>query len=78
MHRAGNRNFDQLRQLNVTYDIYPYAAGSTLFEMGNTKVLCAVTLQNGVPHFFRGRKCGWLTAEYSLFLHQRLLERFVR
>lgn len=66
MHRAGNRNFDQLRQLNVTYDIYPYAAGSTLFEMGNTKVLCAVTLQNGVPHFLRGRKCGWLTAEYSL------------
>lgn len=66
IHRAGNRSFDQLRKLNVTYDIYPYAAGSTLFEMGNTKVLCSITLQNGVPHFLRGRKCGWLTAEYSL------------
>ncbi len=64
--RADNRNFDQLRLLNVKYDIYPYAAGSTLFEVGNTKVLCAVTLQNSVPHFLRGRRCGWLTAEYSL------------
>ena len=37
-----------------------------LFEMGNTKVLCSVTLQQGVPHFLRGKKTGWLTAEYSL------------
>ncbi len=64
--RAENRGFDELRQLKVTYDVFPYSAGSTLFEMGNTKVLCAVTLQNGVPHFLRGKKSGWLTAEYSL------------
>lgn len=66
MHRVGNRSYDQLRPLKVTYDVYSYAAGSTLFEMGNTKVLCAVTLQHGVPHFLRGKKTGWLTAEYSL------------
>jgi ribonuclease PH len=64
--RAANRAYDQLRPLKVTYGVYPYAAGSTLFEMGNTKVLCAVTLQNGVPHFLRGKKTGWMTAEYSL------------
>ncbi len=64
--RTANRSYDQLRPLKVTYGIYPYAAGSTLFEIGNTKVLCAVTLQNGVPHFLRGKKMGWLTAEYSL------------
>lgn len=64
--RAGNRLYDQLRSLKVTYGVYPYAAGSTLFELGNTKVLCAVTLQSGVPHFLRGKKTGWLTAEYSL------------
>lgn len=64
--RQGNRSYDQLRPLKVTYGIYPYAAGSTLFEIGNTKVLCAVTLQNGVPHFLRGKKMGWMTAEYSL------------
>lgn len=64
--RSQNRSYDQLRPLKVTYGVYPYAAGSTLFELGNTKVLCAVTLQHGVPHFLRGKKTGWMTAEYSL------------
>jgi ribonuclease PH len=64
--RTGQRSHDQLRPLRVTYDIFKYASGSTLFEMGNTKVLCSVTLQQGVPHFLRGKKTGWLTAEYSL------------
>lgn len=64
--RTAQRSHDQLRSLRVTYDVFNYAAGSTLFEMGNTKVLCSVTLQQGVPHFLRGKKTGWLTAEYSL------------
>lgn len=64
--RSEKREYDQLRPLKVTYDIYKYASGSTLFEIGNTKVLCSVTLQQGVPHFLRGKKTGWLTAEYSL------------
>lgn len=64
--RSNARSYDQLRPLRVSYDIYKYASGSTLFEMGNTKVLCSVTLQQGVPHFLRGKKTGWLTAEYSL------------
>ena len=64
--RSDNRTFDQLRPLKATYGVYSYAAGSVLFEMGNTKILCSVTIQNGVPHFLRGKKTGWLTAEYSL------------
>src|SRR3990167_2825415 len=64
--RAGGRACDQMRPLKVSYGVYPYAAGSTLFEIGNTRVLCAITLQNAVPHFLRGKKTGWLTAEYSL------------
>lgn len=64
--RANNRRNDELRPLKVTYDILAYASGSVLFEIGNTKVLCAVTRQQGVPHFLRGKKSGWLTAEYSL------------
>lgn len=64
--RSGQRPHDQLRPLRVSYDIFKYASGSTLFEMGNTKVICSVTLQQGVPHFLRGKKTGWLTAEYSL------------
>ncbi len=64
--RSGQRACNQIRPLKVKYDVYDYAGGSTLFEMGNTKVLCSVTLQPGVPHFLRGKKTGWLTAEYSL------------
>lgn len=64
--RSGQRSNDQLRPLRVSYDIFKYAASSTLFEMGNTKILCSVTLQQGVPHFLRGTKKGWLTAEYSM------------
>lgn len=66
MHRAHNRQYNELRPLKVVYDIYLNAAGSTLFEIGNTKVLCSVILQNGVPHFLRGKGNGWLTAEYSM------------
>lgn len=64
--RAANRAANMLRPLKVTYDFFSYASGSTLFEMGNTKVLCSVTIQQGVPHFLRGKKTGWLTAEYSM------------
>lgn len=64
--RVDNRKNNELRDLNVTYGVFPYASGSTLFEIGNTKVLSAITLQQGVPHFLRGKKRGWLTAEYSL------------
>lgn len=64
--RSGQRSYDQLRQLRVSYDIYKYAASSALFELGNTKIMCSVTLQQSVPHFLRGKKTGWLTAEYSL------------
>lgn len=64
--RSGGRAPDDLRPLKVTYDVFEYAAGSVLFEAGRTKVLCAVTLQNGVPHFLRGKRRGWLTAEYAL------------
>lgn len=64
--RSGNRDYNELRPLKVTYDVYSYSPGSVLFEIGETKVLCSVTLQNSVPHFLRGKKRGWLTAEYSL------------
>jgi len=66
MQRYGNRSYDQVRSLSVTYGVFPYADGSVLFEMGNTKVFVAVTLQSSVPSFLRGKKTGWLTAEYSL------------
>ena len=64
--RVDGRRCDQLRTMRITYDIFEYAAGSVLFELGKTKVLCAVTLQQTVPTFLKGKKTGWLTAEYAM------------
>ncbi len=64
--RIDGRQFNQVRPIKVTYGVYGNAQGSTLFEMGNTKVLCSVMLQDGVPHFLRGSGKGWMTAEYTL------------
>jgi len=64
--RSYGRSSEQIRRVRVSFDVFEHAAGSVLFEMGKTKVLCAVTIQNGVPPFLRGKNMGWLTAEYSL------------
>lgn len=65
-NRAFDRAFDELRPLSISYDQYGYATVSILFQLGATKVLCAVSLQQGVPPFLRGKRTGWLTAEYAM------------
>ncbi len=42
------------------------AEGSVLVELGNTRVLCAATLEESVPHWLRGSGRGWVTAEYAM------------
>lgn len=64
--RISGRSLNQLRPIFITAHPFGYAAGSVLFELGNTKVLCSVTLQPGVPPFLKGSKQGWLTAEYAM------------
>lgn len=64
--RVSGRSNNQLRPISVSYNVFGYAAGSVLFELGNTKILCSVTLQAGVPPFLKGSKQGWLTAEYAM------------
>ena len=66
MQRCNGRLAHQLRPVTITHNAFGYAPGSVLFELGNTKVLCSVSLQLGVPHFLKGKKEGWLTAEYAL------------
>lgn len=66
MVRLDGRSFDQFRPITVSYNRYGYADACVLFELGNTKVLCAVTLQVGVPAFLKGTKTGWLKAEYAM------------
>lgn len=64
--RAHGRASDKIRSITVTHNAFGYAPGSVLFEMGNTKVLCAVSLSQGVPPFLKGSKTGWLNADYSM------------
>lgn len=66
MKRHDTRRANELRPMKVSYNIFPYAAGSVLFELGDTKILCAVTLQPSVPSFVRGKGVSWLMAEYAL------------
>jgi ribonuclease PH len=66
MKRAGGRAADQLRPVQITVDYLKHAEGSVLIEMGDTRVLCAASIQDGVPAFLEGRGQGWLTAEYAM------------
>ncbi|MFI5332498.1 MAG: ribonuclease PH [Candidatus Babeliales bacterium] len=64
--RSQGRSYNELRPITISYDHYGYAAASVLFELGNTKVHCAVNLQPGVPPFLKGKRSGWLKAEYAM------------
>ncbi len=66
INRSNKRKFDLIRNVKISFNSFGYATGSVLFELGNTKVLCAVSIQQGVPPFLRGSGTGWLTAEYAM------------
>ncbi|MBM9511217.1 ribonuclease PH [Desulfogranum marinum] len=60
------RPIDSLRTFSVEYDVQPQAEGSVLMRMGNTHVLCAVSVEAKVPSFLAGKGQGWITAEYGM------------
>lgn len=64
--RADNRSPDQVRPVRITPNYLLTAEGSALIEVGHTRVLCAASLEEGVPQFLRGGGKGWVTAEYSM------------
>ena len=66
MARVDGRAPDELRPIKVTVDYLNFAEGSVLIEAGGTRVLCAASIEEGVPPFLEGRGQGWLTAEYSM------------
>ena len=72
--RPDNREADELRPITFQPGIAPHAAGSVLACFGNTRVICAATLEEKVPTWMRvqGVKGGWLTAEYSLLPYSTL------
>jgi ribonuclease PH len=64
--RHAGREADQLRPLRFTRGFTRHAEGSVLVEMGDTRVLCTVSVEEGVPAFLKGKGQGWLTAEYGM------------
>lgn len=66
--RVDGRNADELRPVRVTPDYILYPEGSVLIELGNTRVLCNVTINETVPRWmqYQGKSGGWVTAEYAM------------
>lgn len=66
MKRPSGREADQMRQVTLTRHYTKHAEGSVLVEFGDTKVICTVSVESGVPRFLRGSGQGWVTAEYGM------------
>jgi ribonuclease PH len=64
--RIDHRKAGELRHMKVTLDYLLTAEGSVLIEAGNTRVLCAASIEETVPGFLRNSGKGWVTAEYSM------------
>jgi ribonuclease PH len=64
--RTDGRAADELRIVSLTPEYLPHAEGSALIEMGQTRVLCAATVEERVPPFLRNQGRGWVTAEYAM------------
>ena len=66
MTRLDGRRRDEIRPTTIEVGVQSYAEGSTLIAMGDTRVLCAVSVEDRVPRFLRGSGRGWVTAEYAM------------
>ena len=64
--RSKNRQFDQLRPVEIQRQYNMHAEGSVLVSFGDTKVICTASAEKGVPPFLRGSGQGWITAEYGM------------
>jgi ribonuclease PH len=64
--RADGRTPRQLRPVRFTLDVQKWAEGSCTIEMGDTRVLCAATVEERIPPHLRGKGQGWVTAEYNM------------
>jgi len=74
--RTDGRRFDELRPVTIVPGYVIYPEGSVLYAAGRTKVLCNVTIEEGVPRWMQAQNIsgGWITAEYAMLprsTHQR-------
>jgi len=64
--RLDQRSPGQMRPVEIQTGFLMTAEGSALITVGNTRVLCAASIDETVPGFLRGSGKGWVTAEYSM------------
>lgn len=64
--RTDGRTADEIRCAQIEPGYLPYAEGSALITMGQTRVVCAASLEDSVPRWIRNTGQGWLTAEYAM------------
>ncbi len=74
MERINNRGLDEMRPLEFILGVAPHATASVLSCFGNTRVICAVTIENDVPRWMKMQHVpgGWLTAEYAMLPYSTL------
>lgn len=66
INRAAGRAANEMRPVSLTRDVMKHALGSCLVEFGDTRVLCAATIEEGVPGWRKASRAGWVTAEYAM------------
>jgi ribonuclease PH len=79
--RNDGRSFLELRPLTIEMGYLKYPEGSCLIEAGNTRVVCAATIEGKVPHWLKETNQGWVTAEYGMLpgsTHERVLRPTLR
>ncbi len=64
--RNNNRNPEELRPVSIERGVQFQADASILIRMGNTHVICGVSVEEKVPPFLKGSGKGWITAEYGM------------
>ncbi len=74
MTRPDERETNQLRPITFTPNVAPHASGSVLVSFGDTRVICACTIEENIPGWMKYQKIkgGWLTAEYSMLPYSTL------
>lgn len=66
MDRTDGRAAHELRPVSIVTRFMPNAEGSCLVAMGDTRVICTASVEEGVPRWLKGQGMGWVTAEYSM------------
>lgn len=64
--RSFGRGASELRPVSLEREVQKHAAGSCLVTFGDTKVLCAASIEEQVPRWRKGSHAGWVTAEYAM------------